>query len=47
MTTTDNPEREAALKEHINYLIRDYALENICVDHIKWTEEKVSRVSVF
>jgi hypothetical protein len=51
MILTNNPaaalNREIALKAHINYIVRDYALENICTDHIEWTHKKVSKVSVF
>jgi hypothetical protein len=51
MILTNNPEdalnREIALRAHIDYIVRDYALENICTDHIEWTHKKVSKVSVF
>jgi hypothetical protein len=51
MNPIDNPEShpdlEAALRTHINYVVRNYALENICTDHIEWTHKKVSKVSCF
>lgn len=40
-----NPERDAALRDHLDYILLDYALEHICIDHLEWTESKVSDVS--